>query len=79
MFGQRKLKLTEISLFQWNAANIRIMHKLIETKQLPTYEDVKSYLAYTIKINQLVGKYKWHNILVYNEEFCIVQAKYLFP
>ena len=78
-YGQRKPKLTEISLSQWNAANIRIMHKLIETKQLPTYEDVKSYLAYTVKINQLVGKYKWHSILVYDEEFHIAQAKYLFP
>ena len=46
-YGQHKPKLTEISLSQWNAANIRIMHKLIETKQLPTYVDVKSYLAYT--------------------------------
>ena len=78
-YGQRKPKLTEISLSQWNAANIRIMHKLIETKQLPTYEDVKSYLAYTVKINQLVGKYKWHSILVYDGEFHIAQAKYLFP
>ena len=47
-----------------NAANMHILYKLIETKQLPTYEDVKTYLAYTIKLNQLTGKYKWISILM---------------
>ena len=46
---------------------MHILYKLIETKQLPTYEDVKYYLAYTIKINQLTGKYKWISILIYDE------------
>ena len=68
-----------MTLSEWNAANMCILYKLIETKQLPTYEDVKSYLAYTIKINQLTRKYKWISILIYDEEFRIAQLPYSFP
>ena len=83
VYGQRKPKLSDVTLSGWNAANMRILYKLIETKQLPTYKDVKSYLAYTIKINQLTGKYKWISILTYDEEFCsstiLVSIVFRFP
>ena len=68
-----------MTLPESNAANMQILYKLIETKQLPRYEYTKSYLAYTIKINQLIRTYKWISIPIYDEEFGIARARYSFP
>ena len=50
-------KLSEVSLSEFNIANTRILFRLIETGQLPTYSDLKDYLVYSVKINQLASKF----------------------
>ena len=78
-YCNKRPKLREISLTEFNIANTRIMYRLIETGQLASYSDIKSYLCYTVKISQLAAKFNWHNVLKYDEEFRLAQAKYLFP
>ena len=78
-YGNRRPKLSEISISDFNIANVRILYRLIETGQLPTYSDVKGYLIYTVKINQLASKFSWLNVLNYDNEYRLAQAKYGFP
>ena len=78
-YGNRRPKLSEISISDFNIANIRILYRLIETGQLPTYSDVKGDVIYTVKINQLASKFSWLNVLNYDNEYCLAQAKYGFP
>ena len=75
----RRPKLSEVSLSEFNIANTRILFRLIETGQLPTYSDLKDYLVYSVKINQLASKFSWRKVLKYDEEFWLAQAKYSFP
>ena len=77
-YGNRRPKLSEISISDFNIANIRILYRLIETGQLPTYSDVKGYLIYRVKINQLASKFSWLNVLNYDNEYRLAQAKYGF-
>ena len=53
--GNKRPKLSKISLTEFNIANTRIMYGLIETGQLASYSnsDIKSYLCYTVKTNHL--------------------------
>ena len=52
---------------------------MIETGQLPTHSDLKDYLVYSVKINQLASKFSWQKVLKYDEEYRLAQAKYSFP
>ena len=74
----RRPKLAEISLSEWNIANTRILFRLIKTGQLRTYSDMKDYLVYTVKINQLASKFNWLKVLKY-DKYRLVQLKYSFP
>ena len=75
----RRPKLSEVSLSEFNIANTRILFRLIETGQLPTFSDLKDYLVYSVKINQLASKFSWQKVLKYDGEYRLAQAKYSFP
>ena len=57
-FRHKKPKLNEVTLSEFNIANMRIMYRLLETGQLSSYADIKGYLCYAVKINELAGKFK---------------------
>ena len=78
-YGKRKLKLESVTVAQWTVANTRIMHRLISSKQFVSYDDLKSYLAYTVKVMQLCTRYTWVSILRFDDEFRQLQAFYQVP
>ena len=78
-YGKRKPKLESVTVAQWTVANTRIMHRLISSKQLVSYDDIKSYLAYTVKVMQLCTRYTWVSILRFDDEFRQLQAFYQVP
>lgn len=78
-YGQQRPRLESVSLSQWVVANTRIFHSLLFSCKLPTSRDVRDYLAYTVKIMELAGKYEWTSVLKFDDEFCQLQATYSFP
>ena len=78
-YGLQKPKLSDITLSEFNVANTRILYRLIETGQLSSHSDIKAYLCYTVKINELTAKFRWQNVLKYDEEFRQLQAKHSLP
>ena len=75
-YGKRKPKLESMTVAQWTVANTHIIHQLISSKQLVSYDDIKSYLAYTVKVMQLCTRYTWVSILGCDDEFRQLQAFY---
>ena len=78
-YGLQRPKLSEITLSEFNVANTHILYRLIETGQLSSYSNIKAYLCYTVKINELAAKFRWQNVLKYDEEFRQLQAKHSLP
>ena len=48
------------------------MHRLISSNQLVSYDDIKSYLAFTVKVMQLCTRYTWgfFSVLMTNLDSC---------
>ena len=78
-YGQQRPRLESVSLTQWVVANTRIFHSLLFSSKLPTSRDVRDYLAYTVKIMELAGRYEWTSVLKFDDEFRLLQATYSFP
>ena len=60
-------------------ANTRIFHSLLFAGKLPTARDIRDYLAYTVKVMELAGKYEWVSVLKFDDEYRQLQATYSFP
>jgi len=67
-----------ISQAEWNAANARIMARLIQSGDLPI-QDVDLYLAYTVQINEMCEIYDWSSILTFDGRYRELQAQHGFP
>ena len=78
-YGQQRPRLESVTLTQWVIANTRIFHTLLFANKLPTPRDVKEYLAYTVKVMELAGKYEWVSVLKFDDEYRQLQATYAFP
>ena len=62
-YGQQLPRLESVTLSQWVVANTRIFHNLLFANKLPTSRDLRDYLAYTVKVMELAGKYEWVSVL----------------
>ena len=78
-YGQQRPRLESVTLSQWVVANTRIFHHLLFANKLPTSRDLRDYLAYTVKIMELAGKYEWVSVLKFDDEYRQLQATYSFP
>ena len=67
--GQQRPRLESVTLSQWVVANMRIFHHLLFANKLPTSWDLRDYLAYTVKIMELAGKYEWVSVLKFDDEY----------
>ena len=77
--GNKKPKLSNISVEQYSIANLRIFHELLSLNRLPTMADIREYLSYSIKIYELARKYSWLSVLQYDNEFRVLQHMYGYP
>ncbi len=78
-YGQQRPRLSSVTWQQWVIANTRIFHALLFSCKLPTIQDIRDYLAYTVKVMELAGKYEWLSVLKYDDEYRQLQATYSFP
>lgn len=76
--GSKKRKLETISIQQWVIANIHIFHTLLSEGKLTSQVAIQDHLAYSVKIMELLSRYEWKSILLYNNEFHKLQAVYGF-
>ena len=75
-FGGNKVKLESITIEQFNIANLRIFYELLSSNKLPTSDDLRDYLSYSIKVLELARKYTWESVLKYDDEYRILQHTY---
>ena len=59
-------------------ANTRIFYTLLSEGKLSAQSAIQDYLAYTVKIMELIARYDWKSILMYDNEFRKLQAIYKF-
>ena len=74
-----KPKLSSVSVEQYNIANLRIFYELLCSNKLNSMQDVRDYLTFSIKALELATKYTWESVLLYDDEFRILQHTYGFP
>ena len=77
--GNKKPKLTTITIEQYSIASLRIFHELICLNRLPTMSHIREYFSYSIKIYELARKYSWEPVLQFDDEFRILQHMYGYP
>ena len=73
-----KPKLSSVTVEQFNIANLRIFHEFLFSGKLSTLRDIQEYLSYAIKILELDNKFTWESVLLYDDEFRILQHTYGF-
>ena len=77
--GSKKPKLESISMADFSIANTRIFYELLTSNRLPTPDDLRDYLSYSVKIFELGKKFTWSSVLKYDDEFRILQHTYGYP
>ena len=75
--GPKKPKLESLSVWQWVVGSLRIHDQLCRTGLLPG-EESRDYLAYTIKMLELNGRFDWVSIMAYDKEYRSFQCQYGF-
>ena len=63
-----------ISIDEWGAANIRLMHHLLQTGDLAR-PDIEFYLAYTVSVFEMAQVYEWSSILNFDHQYREQQAQ----
>ena len=74
-----KPKLSSVTVEQFNIANLRIFYELLFTNKLSSMQEIREYLAYSIKVLELATKYSWQSVLHYDDEFRVLQHTYGYP
>lgn len=75
--GPPKPKLESVTVCQWSIANLEILNKLIETKDLK-HEDMLDYLSYTFKVYQLLNTHDKTSVFQYDREYRSMQGQFGF-
>ena len=76
--GSTKPKLESVTVEQYSIANLRIFYELLFSNRLPTMEDIREYLSFSIKVMELAKRYTWLSVLKYDDEYRVLQHTYGF-
>ena len=66
-----------ITIDEWGAANLRLLHHIIATSQL-LVSKIEFYMAYTVSIFDFVPKYEWPSIMDFDYTYREQQAQLNF-
>ena len=77
-YWPKKPKLESISIPKWVVANTHNFYSLLSEDKLSTQSPIQDYLAYTVKTMELIARFDWKSIFMYNHEFKKLQAIYKF-
>ena len=66
--NKAKLKLENVTLPMWIAANSRIMQELLTTGRLSGTSSISDYLSYTVKFAELLESQTFLSVVVYDNE-----------
>ena len=75
--GPTRPRLEDVSIAQWNLANMRILDILLDSPE--TLGPVCYYMAYTMRINTYFGKFDRVKVLLYDRAYRIKQAQFHTP
>ena len=73
-YGWKKPKLESISIPKWVVVNTRNFYAFLSEDKLSTQSAIQDYLAYTVKTMELIARFDWKSIFMYNNEFKKLQA-----
>ena len=66
--NKAKVKLENVTLPMWIAANSRIMRELVTTGKLSGTSSISDYLSYTVKFAELLESHTFLSVVVYDNE-----------
>ena len=66
--NKAKVKLENVTLPMWIAANSRIMQELLTTGRLSGTSSISDYLSYTVKFAELLESQTFLSVVVYDNE-----------
>ena len=79
----RKIKLEQVTVAKWVAANARILGEIGMKDIVGGIEEMQSvvlnYLAYTTKIEELAMGHTWASVLLYDDDYRYSYCQYKFP
>ena len=76
-YKKKSPPLESISLSQWMGASVKILNMLMSQKQMhPTA--VQDYLAYMVKIAELIEDHTWQSVILYDNENQKLQHSHQF-
>ena len=69
-----KVKLENVTLPMWIAANSRIMQELVRTGKLSGTSSISDYLSYIVKFAELLESHTFLSVVVYDNESCSINT-----
>ena len=74
---QKTPQLQAISLSQWMGASMKILNvRLVQNRmEMGALQD---YLAYTVKISELIEDHTWQSVILYDNEYRKLQHRHQF-
>ena len=72
--NKAKVKLENVTLPMWIAANSRIMRELVTTGKLSGTSSISDHLSYTVKFAELLESHIFLSVVVYDNESCSINT-----
>ena len=67
-FKKKTPALETITLLQWMGANVKILNVLLERQNM-NVTAIQDYLAYIVKVSELVEEHTWQSVILYDNEY----------
>jgi hypothetical protein len=77
--GPKKLRLENLSCWQWSLGSRRIQDHLERTGKLLGDEARRQYSSYCCRVLEMNARFDWQSILLYDRDYRVYQAAYGFP
>ena len=76
-FKRKTPALENITLSQWMGASVKILNSLLLRNNLDK-KSIQDYLAYIVKVSELIADHKWQSVILYNNEYRKLQHRHRF-
>ena len=76
-YKKKSPSLETVSLSQWMGASVKILNVLLSHQNIET-SAVQDYLAYMVKIAELIEDHTWQSVILYDNEYRKLQHRHQF-
>lgn len=76
-FKKKTPALDTITLSQWMGASVKILNVLLERQNM-NVRAIQDYLAYIVKVSELIEEHTWQSVILYDNEYRKLQHRHGF-